>query len=121
MSALTEVIAVLEPLTWPIVGRLPANVTGITLLVVVAKVERNPALPQQCRDWTLDVVVLSALQDPEHADLELEDAVDDVLDAIDSAQPLRWSTSERVVFDEKFNAHRIPVVITMQPPEGAQP
>ena len=122
MSALTEVIAVLEPLTWPTMGRLPANVTGITLLVAVAKVERNPALPQQCRDWTLDVVVLSPLQDPEQADLELEDAVDDVLDAIDTAQPLRWTTSERVVLDEKFNAHRISVVITMQPPpEGAQP
>jgi len=92
-----------------------------TLLVGVAKVERNPALPMQCREWTVDVVVVSALEDPEAADLQLEDAVDDVLDAIDAAQPVRWTTSERVVLDEKYNAHRVSVAIVMQPEEGAQP
>jgi len=121
MSALTEVIAVLEPLTWPVLGRLPDNITGITLAVTVANVEHNPQLPMKCRDWTLNVLVLSPLQDPEQADLELEDALDQVLDAVDAAQPLRWTTSERVVLDEKYNAHRISVVITMQPEEGAQP
>lgn len=121
MSALTEVGAVLTPLGWPVLGRLPDNVTDVTLAVTVARVEHNAALPPQCRDWTLDVFVLSPLQDPGAADLALEDAVDDVLDAVDAAQPLRWTTSERVVLDEKFNAHRIAVVITMQKPEGAQP
>ena len=116
MSALTEVIAVLQPLGWPTMGRLPENITAITLVVGIAKVEHNPALPMRCRDWTVDVAVLSPLQDPGSADLELEDAVDDVLDAIDNAQPLRWTTSERVVLDESYNAHRIAVVITMQPP-----
>ena len=116
MSALTEVAKVVAPLGWPVLGRLPENVTGLTLCITVAKVEHSPTLPRQCRDWSIDLLVLSALQDPEHADLELEDAVDDVLDAIDNAQPLRWTTSERVVLDETYNAHRIAVVITMQTP-----
>lgn len=116
VSALTEVLAVLKPLGWPMLGRLPDNVAALTLAVMVAKVEHNPQLPMRCRDWTVDVLLLSPLQDPEKADLELEDAVDDVLDALDNAQPLRWTTSERVVLDEKFNAHRVAVVITMQPP-----
>jgi hypothetical protein len=116
VSALTEVLAVLAPLGWPTMGRLPENVSTITLSVGVSKVEHNPALSMRCRDWTIDVLVLSPLQDPEAADLALEDAVDDVLDAIDNAQPLRWTTSERVVLDETYNAHRIAVVITMQPP-----
>jgi hypothetical protein len=119
VSALSEVLAVLEPLPWPKLGRLPENVAGLTLVVMVAKVERNPTLPPQCRDWTVDLLVLSALQDPGSADLELENAVDDVLDLIDAAQPLRWTTSERVVLDEHYNAHRIPVVITMQNPGGS--
>jgi hypothetical protein len=118
VSALTELSAVLAPLGWPVMGRLPDNVTGVTLAITVAKVEHNPQLPMRCRDWTLDVFVLSPLQDPEKADLELEDAVDDVLDALDDAQPLRWTTSERVVLDESYNGHRIAVVITMQPPPG---
>jgi hypothetical protein len=116
VSALTEVLAVLTPLGWPTMGRLPDNISGITLAVSVAKVEHNAALPMQCRDWSIDVLVLSPLQDPEHADLELEDAVDDVLDALDNAQPLRWTTSERVVLDESYNGHRVTVVITMQSP-----
>lgn len=116
MSALTEVLAVLESLDWPTMGRLPDNITTLTLVVMVAKVEHNPQLPMRCRDWTIDVLVLSPLQAPDKADLELEDAVDDVLDAIDNAQPLRWTTSERIVLDESYNGHRIAVAITMQPP-----
>jgi hypothetical protein len=121
MSALTEVVAVLGPLDYPTMGRIPDNVTGLTLVVMVASVEHNAALAMRHRDWTLNVLVLSPLQDPEKADLELEGAIDEVLDLIDAAQPLRWTTSERVVLDENFNAHRISVVITMQPEEGAQP
>jgi len=116
VSALSEVIAVLAPLGWTTMGRLPENISAVTLAVMVAKVEHSPNLPPQCRDWSIDVIVLSPLQDPGQADLELEDAVDDVLDAIDAAQPLRWTTSERVVLDETYNAHRVSVVITMQTP-----
>lgn len=117
MSALTTVIDVLTPLNKPTMGRLPSNISGITFVVLVGQVEHSPpGMPPQCRDWTIDVLVLSPLADPEHADLELEDAVDDVLDAVDASQPLRWTTSERVVLEENYNAHRIAVVVTMQPP-----
>lgn len=115
VSALSTVIDVLKPLALPTVGRLPSNISGVTLCVFVDSVERNPAA-QFLRDWTINVLVLSPLADPEHADLELEDAVDDVLDVVDAAQPLRWTTSERVVLDENYNAHRVAVVVTMQPP-----
>ncbi len=119
MSALSTVIEVLRPLGRPTVGRLPANITSITFAVAVGQVERSPGLPQKCRDWTIDVLVLSPLADPEHADLQLEDALDDVLDAIDAAQTLRWNACERVVLEEDYNAIRVAVVVTMQPPPPA--
>lgn len=116
MSALQSVVDVLAPLDRPTMGRLPANVTEITFVVFISQVTRSSTLARQFRDWRIDVLVLSPLQDPEHADRELENALDDVLDAIDAAQPLRWDTAERLVINEQFNAVRVPVIITMQPP-----
>jgi len=111
-SALESVTAALLPTQFPTVGRVPQQINGPTLLIGIERVE--PHGVGRIRRWTVGVTVLSALQDPEAADLDLEAAVTKVLNALDKAQPLNWTTAEAGALNEKYNALKVSVQILTQ-------
>lgn len=111
-TPLETLTAALEPTGMPVLGKVPSNVTKPTIVLGIERLE--PGGIGRQRRWTIAVSVLSAIADPEGADLDLEAAVGKVLDAIDKAQPVRWTQAESGAINDAFNAIKISVEILTQ-------
>lgn len=93
-------------------GRLPEQITGPALALGVEEVE--PAGIARMRKWSLWLAVLTQLQS-EGVDDALEELLTEVLNAIDAAQPLTWTTAKRTaVKDDAYHALAVTVTVTTQ-------
>jgi hypothetical protein len=111
-TPLESVVAALSPTGYATVGRVPGQINAPTLLVGIDRIE--PGGVGRIRRWTIAVTVLSALQDPEAADMDLEAAVTKVLDAIDKAQPMRWTQVEYGALNEQYIGLKVSIEILTQ-------
>lgn len=93
-------------------GRLPDQITDPALALGVEQVE--PAGVGRMRRWTLWLAVLTPLQS-EGVDDDLEQTLAAVLDALDAARQLTWTTATRTaVKDDAYHAIVVNVSVTMQ-------
>jgi len=97
----------------PIVdGRLPEQISGPTLALGVQEIE--PAGIARMRKWALWLGILTPLQS-EGVEDQLEQTLTTVLDALDAAQPLTWTTATRTaVKDDAYHAIVVTVTVTTQ-------
>lgn len=111
-TPIATVVAALQPAGYATVGRVPVNITKPTVVVGIERVELGGI--GRTRKWTIAVQVLSPLTDPEAADLDLEASVTEVLNALDQAPGLNWTTGEAGAVNEAFNAVKISVEVFTQ-------
>lgn len=91
------------PITAGIVVRSYAagldNVPATTVLIRVARVAPSTTNPQAWHRYTVELLLLSARQEPGTADDELEAALVEVLWAIEKAPGLVWTDATRATLD----------------------
>lgn len=116
MSARATVAAAITTArpTWRVVahGGVLDGVTGPTCVVVTEAVE--PGVTPTFLRTTVSVVVLTGKEDPAKVEPDLEDLLFEVIAILDALDTLAWTRAERVIYDDRFQAYRITLDITLQ-------
>lgn len=85
-------------------------------LVRADRVNPHPAAPQSWRVYEFAVIVVPAKTSAGNADDELDDALEDVLHAIDQADDLTWESAERGNYqDSGYPAYEIHMTVHIDP------
>lgn len=92
------------PAKWRIipVQRIPDQITDVTVIIKHTRIERLKAAPLGKLENSLVVTIVTPHADIERAEDELDDAVIDLLGALDGHPGLGWSSAEKVSVDEVY-------------------
>lgn len=113
MSARTELAAALTAAlpTYRVLG-YAADLDAVarpTVLVWADKIVRRPEWASGLFEFTLMMWVLVGTEDPARADDALDDALEDVLGALQPIGWVQWSGAERGVLRDAFHGWQITV------------
>lgn len=83
------------------------------VLVRGATLARTPGAPLSHRNVGLTVTIVSAHQDLDYAEDDLDELVPDILDALDHQSILTWTGARKVAYDDTHLAYDVDIdVIT---------
>ncbi|WP_324650999.1 hypothetical protein [Georgenia sp. H159] len=126
MSARTRLVADLKanlPAGYRVTGSalMPSGITRPTVAVWQQSIQRREEFGPTRVAVGLEVWLLVGPQDPERADDELDDALEDVLAALQPVTWVQWTEASRGVLGDAFHGYNIQVtaVATISEPEGA--
>ena len=112
MTARDYVTAQLLPLLpkrWRLVhtDRNLDTLDRVTVILKLQEVTRTPATPQAGLTTTWTATIITPKQMLEPAELELDDAILDLILALDRIDQLRWTTATRVLYGDIYQAFDI--------------
>lgn len=115
MSIRTDIVAKLVaalPATWYVIPayRAPDAVTAPTVLVYRSQNDRIPTAGTSTRPLitaTLTATLVTGIEATEEADDALDDTLDTLALAIEGIPGLIWTTSERIVLEDRWHGWRL--------------
>lgn len=95
------------------VGLATAGLGTLTRAAVRVRVDtvRPSTNPQAWHTYDLALVIVSALQDAEAAEAELDDLLLDVLFAVEDTESLVWTTATRVTVDDSLHGYQVALTV----------
>lgn len=113
-SQLVDLLTARLPQTWEVRAGLGGldNLTVPTVAVWTHELEPGPA--RGLRTHTLRVRLLSPLSDPDQVEDALEVDVALLCAAIESLDPITWSTAERGIHADTYHAYTLTVSVPVR-------
>lgn len=117
MTARTDLIADLKrhlPRGSKVIGYEPDSVTEPTHLVFLESITRPDQLGLHRLQIDFGIWLLVGSENPEKASDQADDALMELLGALQGIDQLWWSSAERGVYDEKWHGYKLTVTKVAQ-------